>query len=246
MPDPFSCVRFCSDLHLSPDDPGRQRSFVRFLDALRDDGVDACHLLGDLFDTWLGPRHLDLEDYRPVLEALRRASRAGVRLTFLPGNRDFLVDAKFSRATGVRMGKPVEEIVLGGKRVLCFHGDHVFNLDPSYSAYSRLARSRMVRGAFNAIPTWAARRVAGGIRGVSMKKTRPFESLPEAAIERLRAYIRDGIDVILCGHVHQPQRLELSAGGRRGVCHILPDWDHGPAWVEWSGGAFRVRHATPS
>ncbi|MBI3097462.1 MAG: UDP-2,3-diacylglucosamine diphosphatase [Planctomycetes bacterium] len=234
-----SPIRFCSDLHLSPKDPDRQQAFVRFLDRLADDGVAECWLLGDLFDAWLGPRHLEMSDYLPVFAALRRASHAGARITFLPGNRDFLLDATFARATGTRVGKSMEELRLGGKRILCFHGDQVFNRDPSYSAYSRIARSRLVRGAFGALPGWAAKKVAGGIRGVSERKTKPFTALPPESVERLRGFIRDGYDVLLCGHVHQPQRLELSAGGRRGVCHILPDWDHGPAWVEWREGVFR-------
>ena len=78
---------FLSDVHLSPREPARTERLIRFL---RHEAphADEIYILGDLFDYWIGPKHLRLPDYREALDALAQAART-TKVFFLLGNRDF-------------------------------------------------------------------------------------------------------------------------------------------------------------
>jgi len=103
---------FLSDVHLSPRQPECSARFVRFLE--REAGrTDEFYILGDLFDYWIGPKHLDRPDYREALEALGRVTRGGRRVVILLGNRDFYMRRGFSEATGVLGGRARTNLVRG-------------------------------------------------------------------------------------------------------------------------------------
>ncbi|MDP6538866.1 MAG: metallophosphoesterase, partial [Planctomycetota bacterium] len=85
------------DLHLDVGDGGGAARFERWLEAL-----DAPRLLvvGDLFDTWLGPASAREPGARRVIAALGAAGERGVGCAVVPGNRDFLLGADFEAASG--------------------------------------------------------------------------------------------------------------------------------------------------
>ena len=92
---------FASDVHLCPEHPDRTDRFFEWLDRHRD--AERIHLLGDLFDVWVGRRQARIPFYRDIVERFQRAVSAGARIEFLHGNRDFLLDDAFEKATGVRV-----------------------------------------------------------------------------------------------------------------------------------------------
>ena len=103
---------FVSDVHLRPAEPGRNLAFLEFLRL----ECDELYLVGDLFDYWIGPKHLKTADYRPELEALReKAARS--KVYFLHGNRDYFVDGAFERATGVRVLGDRARVQVDGRTV---------------------------------------------------------------------------------------------------------------------------------
>jgi len=130
---------FVSDVHLRPNDPGNHRPFFRFLE----EDCAALYVVGDLFDYWIGPKHLKGPDYREVFEALRKkAERA--KVFFIKGNRDYLVDGKFEKATGMTVLGDRARIDVRGRTVLLAHGDFVYNTNPKYAAYRTLMRSKPI------------------------------------------------------------------------------------------------------
>lgn len=233
------CV-FLSDVHLTSADPAKTARFLEFLRGTCG-RIERLYLLGDLFDYWIGPRHIALPDYRPVLAALRGLAGSGVHAAFLPGNRDYHVGPEFARAAGVEILSPVSEATLGGRRVYLAHGDFLFNRNPRYTAYRRIAGGRGFRRAFAGLPTGLAARIVTGFRGVSRRETpaSPFQSEAELLAPVLPLFAR-GFDVVVCGHLHRAAHHAVVVDGRPRDLFVLGEWKDGCPHVRYERGAFAM------
>jgi len=231
---------FVSDVHLLPASPLDHEPFLRFLSFSKKD-LEALYFLGDLFDYWIGPRHLDSADYREPLRALKDLSVSGAAVYLIPGNRDYLVEKRFERATGVRVLKEFVVREFAHRRVLLTHGDFVYNRNPKYVAYRRLMELRPIRGAYLSIPEGASRRIARGFRGVSRMTTSPFRWSQRDLIADARSHFRRGIEVLVCGHIHAPQHVRTEVQGKPRDIYILGDWDGGTQEYLEFDGAFRLK-----
>lgn len=228
---------FASDVHLSPAEADRTELFHRFLEE------EARHcarlfLLGDIFDYYIGPRHLP--DYRATTELLVGLRRAGVVLHFLHGNRDFQVGREL----------PVdhvhaEDIVVehAGRRILLAHGDLFCTRDVSYQRARRILRSSPVRRLAANAPLESVLAVARALRGYSKKAVREkgaaITDLTASAVAR--AFEQCDVAAIIAGHVHRERDLERQVDGREERFLGLGAWhDHG-SYVEAADGELRYR-----
>jgi UDP-2,3-diacylglucosamine pyrophosphatase LpxH len=211
------CV-FLSDVHLSPGGMERMDRFQGFLSAVKR-RTDRIYILGDLFDYWVGPSHLELDDYRPVLKALRRFTDGGPEVHFVPGNRDYLVGPEFERATGMRLHPANAEVTLGGRRVHLAHGD--------FRA---------------ALPTVVAVRLAARFRGISLRETpkAPFRSRTDLLAPALRLF-RQGVDVVVCGHLHREEHLQAPVDGTLRDLFLLGEWSEGCPHLAYERGRFEMK-----
>jgi len=226
---------FVSDVHLRPRDPAANRPFLRFLE--RD--CDALYVVGDLFDYWIGPRQLETGDYDAEIDALRAKSER-TRIFFIKGNRDYLVEERFARATGMTILGDRARLELGGRSVALAHGDFVYNRNPKYSAYRALMRSKPIEALWLQMPAFVGRALVRGYRKVSPMTTRGVTFTQEDLAAGAKPFFEAGADVVMIGHIHQPQHVEAELGGRRRDLYILGDWCGGTQdYVEWDGAAFR-------
>jgi UDP-2,3-diacylglucosamine hydrolase len=238
---------FLSDVHLSPREPERSERFVRFLD--REAGhTGEFFILGDLFDYWIGPKHLGLPDYREALEALRRVTGAGRRVVFLLGNRDFYMSRGFSEHTGVVVA-PARidlEITADGRRVYLCHGDYLEGRTGLGFRIQEVIRSRFVETAFTRLPPFVADALARFYRGLSGRKTQRPKGQAEhlgphgLCDQRLLEEFRRGMDVIVCGHVHVSQEWPIQVDGRQAVLFTLGDWSAGESFLVQEDGQWRL------
>lgn len=234
-------IVFVSDVHLKPDDAGQRKPFLDFLEEQRARAREL-YLLGDIFDFWIGPRHLRAPDFRDALEGIRACVRAGVRVSFVPGNRDYFVEERFEAATGVRLAGDSVSLQLGGRRVLAAHGDFVYNRNPKYAAYRRLMRFRALREFYLAVPEFVSRGIARGFRKVSVRTTPAVRWTREALLADARREFRRGVDVLVVGHIHAPQHVRSEYEGRARDVFVLGDWEGGTRdYLEFDGREFRLR-----
>src|SRR5437899_3163523 len=93
---------FISDLHLCAERPAITALFLQFLqtEARR---ARALYILGDLFEYWAGDEAVAFDEHRPTIEGLRALATSGVPVSVVPGNRDFLLDTAFERASGCKL-----------------------------------------------------------------------------------------------------------------------------------------------
>jgi len=237
---------FFSDVHLTPADPARSRRLLHFLHR-EAPGTDEIYILGDLFDYWIGPAHLHLPDYRDALDALRRAVRAGTRVVFLCGNRDFYMRG-FSEATGIEVvpHRTHAQLTIDGRRVALCHGDFLEGRRDLGFLVQRLIRSRAVEWLWTRLPTSLALAGARFYRRVSQRNKRrgavdrghlaPYGLDPDQVAEAFAA----GADVVVCGHVHRAQEVRDPVPGQQGVLYTLGDWEVSESYLEVEDGRWQL------
>jgi len=210
--EPGTCV--VGDLHLdvSLGAPPPQ-AFLDWLEGLR--GAPRLIVLGDLFDAWIGPRHLELPAAAAAVAGLRALADSGTRVELLLGNRDFLMEREFERASGARVhAGGLLGALPDGSRALFVHGDELCTLDVGYQRLKRFVRSRGFRWAAHhqprAMSLWVARRLrAGSRRAVPRKPAAHTAQQPDAALALAR---EAGAQHLVCGHAHRFRREPLAGG----------------------------------
>ena len=139
---------FIADLHLTPERESQMvgdhrvpavttERFLRFLDRIATDG-NALYILGDLFDAWIGDDAAQ-PAYGRIVDALNRLS---MPIYLLHGNRDFLLDQQFCRATSAQLLEDPTTIEVMGATVLISHGDLFCTDDVEYQQGRAVVRER--------------------------------------------------------------------------------------------------------
>lgn len=228
---PLSRTLFISDLHLAEERPETTARFERFLAGTLP-GASALYILGDLFEYWAGDDTLALPFEGRIGALLREASRA-VPVSFLHGNRDFVVGAAFSEATGVRVIPDPTVIDLAGTRAVLLHGDTLCTGDAAYQAFRAQVRDPRWQAAALARPPAERLALARGMRqGSESAKGGKSESIMDVAPEAVESAFRaSGCDLMIHGHTHRPARHVHAVDGRERVRWVLPDWYEGGGYL---------------
>jgi UDP-2,3-diacylglucosamine hydrolase len=121
-----------SDLHLGPGTEVVLRKFEALLAAATAAGVRRLCVLGDLFDHWTGPKQMVVEGFAAVIEVLAAATRRGLAVTVIHGNRDFALEQRFAHRSGARVVAGGLVLRSGGRRFVLLHGDETCLNDLPY------------------------------------------------------------------------------------------------------------------
>ena len=217
---------FVSDLHLHPSRPHTARLFHDFL-ASPARGAAALHVLGDLFDAWAGDDDLDDPFNAAVCADLKALADAGTRVFFIPGNRDFLIDAGFAEAAGVTIVADETIVDVAGTPTLILHGDTLCTDDAEYQAFRATIRSEQWRHDFLALPLAARKDEIERLRSrsESEKRVKPMALMDASPSAVERAFAQHGVTRMIHGHTHRMARHEHAVAGHTCERWVLPDWD---------------------
>lgn len=239
-PPTWQTLDFISDLHLAEDTP---KAFEAWSAYLNDTTADAVFILGDLFEVWVGD-DARTHGFEARCSAVLAAAAQRRRISFMAGNRDFLVGPTMLQACGVTPLTDPTVLAAFGERVLLSHGDELCVADTAYQAFRAQVRSPAWQGDFLARPQDERRAIARHIREQSeqRKRTQATDAWvdvdPASALDWLRAA---HATTLVHGHTHRPGSALLAPGHLR---HVLSDWelDHGPApraeVLRWTPGGF--------
>lgn len=225
IPLRHASARLISDLHLAPERP---EGVDRFLAYLTQQAVhsEALFILGDFFEFWVGDDTLDDPFNRDVARALKRLADAGVRIYFLPGNRDFLAGGDFAAAAGLAVLPDPCLAELGGIPTLLSHGDLLCTADAEYLAYRARTRAPAWQKDFLARPLDERLAFARQLRMQSegIKASRAPEIM-DVSQEAVLTLMRDHrVHRLIHGHTHRPAHHVFNLDGHPAERWVLPDW----------------------
>lgn len=203
-----------SDVHLGAIPEARERRFLEFLASWRG-RAEQIFFNGDLFDFWFEYRSVIPARAFPVLRILADLRDSGVRLSLLGGNHDAWGGRFLGETLGIELLEGPVRLNLAGWRVWAAHGDGLGEGDLGYRALKKVLRQRWFARAARWLvhPDWAerlARRVSqtGDPRGRDRARS---EARAGALADFARRRLAEDptIDVVLLGHCHVPERIEV-------------------------------------
>ncbi|MGH8457424.1 MAG: UDP-2,3-diacylglucosamine diphosphatase [Stenotrophobium sp.] len=209
-----------SDLHLPPQPSPLRETFLRFLDGPAREAAQV-FILGDLFEYWIGDKE-GLQVYAREVSHLAALTALGVPVSYMHGNRDFMVGAHFAEISGVRILPDPHVIDLCGVPTLLSHGDIYCTDDEAYQRWRRFSRRPLAQWGYLHLPRSLRERIAGNLRGQSSKKAwQPREIMDVNTGAIVAAFGQHGVSRMIHGHTHRPAEHDHGHGLTR---IVLADW----------------------
>lgn len=216
-------IFFISDLHLSPRQPVIATALTSFLKGTAA-AADHLYILGDFFDAWIG----DDDDDRfvqQIKEQLHTYSRSHP-VSFLQGNRDFLIGDQFARDTGVQLLAEESIIDLFGRKTLLMHGDTLCTDDVEYLEFRQMVRSPAWQQQVLSLPLSHRRALAADLRNKSksMNAMKAEDIMDVSGLEVERVMQVHDVDLLVHGHTHRPARHQVALPTGQAERIVLGDW----------------------
>ncbi len=215
---------FIADLHLDKSYPHAVSAFLRFLQRLESESVDALYILGDLFEYWLGDDCVD-ETSAEIARAIKQFSQFSP-VYFIHGNRDFLLGEAFARECGMKILGECEEIELYGVKTLILHGDTLCTGDTEYMAFRKKVRSLRWQTRILKLPAWLRRLKAWQYRRRSKKANQQkSDEIMDVNQQSVVAIMRQhDAKQMIHGHTHRPNIHRFYIDGVRVSRMVVGDW----------------------
>ncbi len=228
-----------ADLHLARPEPRTLALLDTFLERAMQ--AEAVHILGDLFDYWIG-------DDQPLDPAIagRLACFAELpgAVTFQPGNRDFLVGGELLERLGARRLPDQYVLEQGGRRWLLTHGDELCTDDAAYQAMRAQLRDPSFVRDFLSRSLEERIAIAEDLRSqsrtASSSKPEDIMDVNAAAVDEMLE--RTGADGLIHGHTHRPAIHRLADGRPR---IVTGDWGEAGWLVSVQGDRVALERFTP-
>jgi UDP-2,3-diacylglucosamine hydrolase len=216
---------FISDLHLSENTPSVTQGFFEFLKTAAQE-LSHLYILGDLFEAWIGDDD-DSELATNVMQEINHATRNGLEIFFIHGNRDFLCGQKFAEQSNLTLLPDPFFLNFFDQKIALSHGDNFCTEDLEYIKFKKEVRSEKWQQEFLQKPLDDRLNIASNMRDASQKnnsnKDISIMDVTPNAIQEFFAEHR--IDLLIHGHTHRPNTHQINSGTRI----VLGDW-HKTGW----------------
>ena len=216
---------FISDLHLSENTPSVTQGFFEFLKTAAQE-LSHLYILGDLFEAWIVDDD-DSELATNVMQEINHATRNGLEIFFIHGNRDFLCGQKFAEQSNLTLLPDPYFLNFFDQKIALSHGDSFCTEDLEYIKFKKEVRSEEWQQEFLQKPLDDRLNIASNMRDASQKnnsnKDISIMDVTPNAIQEFFAEHR--IDLLIHGHTHRPNTHQINSGTRI----VLGDW-HKTGW----------------
>jgi len=203
---------FIADAHLRHPTDKNYQKLVDFLDA-QIGRLDGLFLLGDIFEFWIGYRHVVFSSYLPVLEKLHALHTSGCRIFYVEGNHDFNLGPFFAETLDCQIITDEAVVDWDGRKIWLCHGDLINRELKGYRLLRAFWRSLPVRTLAALLPpdaVWMFGTWLSDKSGKYKTTSRSFDPRPLVfpyADQCLRQ-----ADAFICGHFHQPTLRDEELG----------------------------------
>ena len=216
---------FISDLHLSPSAPATVERFLKFL-AGPAQAAASLTILGDLFEYWAGDDDLADPFNARIVTALRAVADAGVLVSFMAGNRDFLIGDSFAAAAGLSLLPDPCVRDIAGVATLLTHGDTLCTDDADYQGFRHQVRDPAWQSSFLARPLADRKAEIDELRQRSEreKKIKPLYIMDVNADAVVAALRRHQASILIHGHTHRQGQHTHNVDGQTCQRWVLGDW----------------------
>ena len=216
---------FISDLHLSENTPSVTEGFFEFLKTAAQE-LSHLYILGDLFEAWVGDDD-DSQHAMSVMQKINHATRNGLEIFFIHGNRDFLCGQKFAEQSNLTLLPDPFFLNFFDQKIALSHGDNFCTEDLEYIKFKKEVRSEEWQQEFLQKPLDDRLNIASSMRDASQKnnsnKDIAIMDVTPTAIQDFFAEHR--INLLIHGHTHRPNTHQINSGTRI----VLGDW-HKTGW----------------
>tara|TARA_B100000686_G_C16635613_1_gene887104 strand:- start:2 stop:712 length:711 start_codon:yes stop_codon:yes gene_type:complete len=216
---------FISDLHLSENTPSITAGFFEFLKTTAQE-LSHLYILGDLFEAWIGDDD-DSEFAIKVMQQINYATRNGLEIFFIHGNRDFLCGQSFAKQSNLTLLPDPSFLNFFDLKIALSHGDDFCTEDLEYIKFKKEVRSQKWQQKFLQKPLNKRLKIASNMRDASQKnnsnKDFTIMDVTPTAIEDF--FAEHHIDLLIHGHTHRPNTHQTNFGTRI----VLGDW-HNTGW----------------
>ncbi|MGR6839373.1 UDP-2,3-diacylglucosamine diphosphatase [Aliivibrio wodanis] len=233
---------FISDLHLSPLRPDITDCFLDFMttEAVH---AEKLYVLGDLFEFWIGD-----DDNSPfnilIKNAFKALTQQGVECYFTQGNRDFLLNKRFCKETGVQLLDDHTVINIDGESVLVMHGDTLCIDDIKYQEFRAKVHQPWLQWVFNRIPLFIRQRIVKNvqdkIKARKQHKTLTIMDVTQSEVEKVMS--EKGVKRLIHGHTHRPDVHSFINNDEKMTRIVLGDWYKQGSILEYKNNKYTLHN----
>ncbi|PIE45106.1 MAG: UDP-2,3-diacylglucosamine diphosphatase [Gammaproteobacteria bacterium] len=217
---------FIADLHLDKRYPEALSLFLRYLQEIGQQPVDALYILGDLFEYWLGDDCADKTALAVAKGLSDYHNATGVPLYYIHGNRDFLLGQDYAQQCQFKILPEHMVINLYGVQTLVLHGDTLCTDDTAYMQFRKQVRQPEWQAKILRLPTLVRRLKAKRMRYLSKKaNTQKSQTIMDVAQQTVESVVRHyGVNRVIHGHTHRPNIHYFELEGQSIMRAVVGDW----------------------
>lgn len=202
------------------------RLFEKFVDDVAIHAT-ALYILGDFLEYWIGDDD-KATGLQSVFNALDRLHKAGIKVWFMHGNRDFLIGEKLARQHHFEIIDDPHVESMDHQRMLLMHGDLLCSDDIAYQNFRRKVRNRWYQRLFLLMPLSLREHIAKSLRDTSERATADksaeiMDVNQDAVADAMR---NSNVTILIHGHTHRPGIHEFELDGQQVKRIVLGDWYH--------------------
>ncbi|MCP3698996.1 MAG: UDP-2,3-diacylglucosamine diphosphatase [Aliivibrio sp.] len=235
-------ILFISDLHLSPLRPDITDCFLDFMntEAIH---AEKLYVLGDLFEFWIGDD--DNSPFNVVIkEAFKSLTQHGVKCYFIQGNRDFLLNKRFCKETGVQLLEDHTVIDINNEKVLIMHGDTLCIDDIKYQEFRAKVHQPWLQWVFNRIPLFIRQRIVKNVQDkIKEKKQHKKLTIMDVTQSEVERVMREaGVKRLIHGHTHRPNVHTFNHNSEEMTRIVLGDWYTQGSILEFENNKYTLQN----
>ena len=227
----MNATYFISDLHLSEDTQNTTNLFFNFLDILNPS--DTLYILGDFFDYWINSKKDKLSDFQNnILYKLKQITEKNIKIIFMPGNRDFLINKKILNKFNIKSIPNQEtKLIINNKSIIIAHGDQFCTDDISYQKYKKIVEKPWVQKLFFLLPYKTRKYIGNNIRSKSKKYQNQIQKPIDVSLKTIENIAQNTqCEYIIHGHTH---RLGLHYhNNNKTIRFVLGDWHEYGSYIK--------------